>query len=97
MPEEVDELDVKRHIRMKSKLGSIDVHCSGSTVGAWLTYEKQSCGISIHPGGVIGLCLYDDTKKAVPIMALSTVGLQLRDEGGKPKVIPWSDVLAKLS
>ena len=96
MPEKVDELEVERHVRMKSQLGSIDVHCSDSKVGAWITKGNQCCGIAIQQSGLIALCFYDNMKNAKPIMAMSIVGIQLCDEGGKPRVIPWADVLRKL-
>lgn len=94
MPEFIDELEVKKHVRMKSELGSIDVHCSDKTIGAWLSSDGKSIGVCKDNSE---LCIAIHTKgKAFPDVAITTVGLQLLNANGKPVVFTWSDVLKKL-
>lgn len=94
MPEFIDELEVKKHVRMKSELGSIDVHCSDSRIGAWLSSEGDSIGV-FKCGNKFSIAIYaKETTR--PVVALTTVGLQLLDVKGNPVVFTWSDVLKKL-
>ena len=90
---EVDELRVKRHVKMSSKLGTIDVHASDSTLGAWIGNGKKCVGIH-EQSGEIHVVVYDDMKQ-LPVAAIGTTGLQLRDKHGKPRLLSWLEVLAK--
>lgn len=89
MPETIDELEVNKHVRMKSNAGSIDVHCSDSVCGAWITRAEKSIGI-VSDRGMLYVCLYDDRHTQKLPVALTTKGLQIPDEKGKPEFFEWS-------
>ena len=90
---EVEELRVNRHVKMSSKLGTVDIHASDSTLGAWIGNGKKSVGI-VEQQGEFHVVIYDDMKQ-LPVAAIGTTGLQLRDKHGKPHLLSWLEVLAK--
>lgn len=87
MPETVDELEVKKHVRMKSKMGRIDVHCSDTVCGAWLTDGKNSIGVIADRTGV-AICIYG-SGSAIPV-ALTTRGLQIPKKDGGVEFFDWA-------
>lgn len=91
--EQVEELRVKRHVKLSSKLGTIDIHSSDNTLGAWIGNGEKCVGIH-EQRGEFHVVVYDDMKR-LPVAAIGTTGIQLRDKKGKPKLISWLEVLAK--
>jgi hypothetical protein len=90
---EVEELRVKRHVKLSSKLGTVDVHASDSTLGAWIGNGKRCVGIH-EQRGEFHVVVYDDMKQ-LPVAAIGTTGIQLRDKNGQPRLLSWLEVLAK--
>jgi hypothetical protein len=89
MPEKIEELEVGRHVKMRSKAGGIDVHCSDTICGAWLTKGRKSIGI-VSERDMVYVCLYDDQNAQKLPVALTTKGIQIPDENGKPEFFEWS-------
>jgi len=87
MSEKVDELEVKKHIRMKSKMGSIDVHCSDTVCGAWVTDGKNTIGVMADRNQLC-IALYGD-RSSIPI-AMTTKGIQIPGEHEKVEFFEWS-------
>ena len=89
MPDRIEELEVGRHIKMRSKAGGIDVHCSDKILGAWLTKGRTSIGI-VSERGMLYISLYDDQNAQKLPVALTTKGIQIPDQNGKPEFFEWS-------
>ncbi len=91
MPEKFDEIEIRRHVKMKSAAGQIDVHCKDSLVGAWISKGKKSIGV-VAERDMVYVCFYDDTgSQRVPV-ALTTRGIQIPDATGKAEFFEWSKV-----
>ena len=91
MPEKIEELEVGRHVKMRSKAGGIDVHCSATICGAWITKDEQSIGV-VAELGQLYVCLYDDTRKQKVPVALTTKGIQIPGSNGKVEFFDWAKV-----
>ena len=89
MPETVDELEVKKHVRMRSAAGTINVHCSDKIVGAWIGTGKRQIGVVAEKGQVFVCFNNNMARNAVPV-ALTTEGLQIPSQHGGVEVFPWS-------
>lgn len=98
MPQSFDEVEVTRHVKMKSAAGQIDLHCKESLVGAWIRKGKKSiCLVAEKDSVYVGF--YGDTGGlgSLPV-AMTTEGIQIPNAHGKPEFFPWSrlaDVLRK--
>lgn len=95
MPEKFEEVEIGRHVKMKSAAGQIDIHCKDSLVGAWITKGKKSIGI-VSERDMIYVCLYDDTGLQKLPVALTTKGIQIPDAAGKAEFFDWSKVAEAL-
>jgi hypothetical protein len=83
MPEKFDEVQVEKHFKMKSGCGSIEMHCSESVVGIWLSSsfggKEQPIGIVAERGKPPYICVYTKGKK-LPF-AIHGEGIQVPGAG----------------
>ncbi len=89
----VDELRVGRHIKLSSKLGKIDVHCSDSTLGVWLANGKQSACVYMDDRIGPAFCVYPNNK-LLPF-SINTRGVQLpqiRDKNEPVRIMSWEEI-----
>jgi len=96
---ETDELQVKRHVKMQSPLGRLDVHASANALGVWMkpagmkgSNGQFGCFIQ---GGNVCLAWYPTEGAKLP-NAITTVGVQLVKADGTPMIIPFTK-LAELA
>ena len=85
----VDQLKVDRHIKLKSSIGKIDVHCSDTVCGAWLTAGNTSASVYVERDGGATIALYPD-QKGFPF-AITKHGIQLPTDSTKdrPVFVSW--------
>lgn len=85
MPELFDEVQVQKHFKMKSGCGSIEMHCSESVVGIWLSSSSggkdKPIGIVAERGKPPYICVYAKGKK-LPF-AIHSEGIQVPGIGPK--------------
>jgi hypothetical protein len=83
MPETFDEVQVEKHFKMKSGCGSIEMHCSESVVGFWLSSsfagKDRPIGIVAERGKPPYICVYAKGKK-LPF-AIHGEGIQIPGPG----------------
>ena len=100
-PVEFDEVVVKKHIKLKSKLGQIDVHCSDNTVGVWLSKaenDADSCVAAAYVckrnGPVIAIYPDKKTFKAKNTLpfAISGHGLQVPHVDGTVTHLSFAEI-----
>lgn len=88
----VDQLKVDRHIKLKSSIGKIDVHCSDTVCGAWLTAGNTSASVYVERDGGATIALYPKSG-GVPF-AISKHGIQLPTDSysERPLILSWNDL-----
>lgn len=92
---EVDEVQVGRHVKMLSDVGRFDVHCSGSTMGAWLqpVGKRGPDGqIGMHiQNGVAFFSIWPSVDAKHPF-AISANGLQVVKDDGTVRIMPLGKI-----
>ena len=100
---EVEELVVDRHFKMKSPLGSINVHSSSSALGMWISPANR-IGVAGQVGlfvqnGTANIAVWTKNSKTIPF-AISENGLQVVTSSGQARIIPLdriADMLVNLA
>lgn len=88
----VDQLQVGKHLRMKSPIGSIDVHSSGNVLGAWLKCgDSTACVYATEREGAV-IALYPKSR-GLPF-AISKHGVQLPTDSPSetPLILNWEQL-----
>jgi hypothetical protein len=96
-PEVMDELVVKKHIKMSSEAGKIDAHCSNNSIGVWVTgtnsgpdVDQISLVVQRGRGPFVALWPkrnYFTGTRRMPF-ALSSEGLQVPHPDGSVTILP---------
>lgn len=88
---EVDQLVIGKHVKVRSPLGSIDVHASETNLGIWFTpagAKQPEKTMSVHiQHGVPSLCIWPSWKSNWPF-AISANGLQIPKKDGMVRIVP---------
>ena len=87
--EQFEEVQVDRHIKLKSKAGQIDAHASDSICGAWIGKGKKQIGV-VSERDMVYICLWGDKGKDKFPVALTPAGIQIPTADGKPEFFEWS-------
>lgn len=92
---ETEELQVGRHVKMLSDVGRFDVHCSASTMGAWLQPigKKGNDGqVGMHiQNGVAFFSIWPSAEAKYPF-AISANGLQVVKDDGTVRIMPLGKI-----
>jgi hypothetical protein len=92
----VDQLEVGKHVKIRSPLGGIDVHASETSLGVWMTpagvkTPEQSLSIHIQRGVPPAICIWPSFKSKYPF-AISANGLQVVKEDGTTRILPLARI-----
>jgi hypothetical protein len=95
----IEQLEVVKHFKMKSELGSIAVHASGTLIGAWLTKSGSPPGehcAAAYIDNVSGpvIAMYPDAEviNTKYPFAISSHGIQIPHECELPTILSWAEV-----
>lgn len=95
----IEQLEVGKHFKMKSAVGSIAVHASGTAIGAWLTKSGSPGGthcaaayIDKVSGPVIAMYPDAEVIQTKYPFAISSHGIQIPHECELPTTLSWAEV-----
>ena len=99
MPEQIEEIEVGKHFKMKSPVGVIEGHSSKSVVGVWARVGSDQIGIVIDETSKRPYITFYETATAMPRCVMTTDGIQLFDTSKNMVFTPWvklAEALKKL-
>jgi hypothetical protein len=104
---DLDELRVRKHVKVQSKVGKIDVHASDSVLGVWVSAgpdsrpEYDTVAVVCDRGHAPYICVYPSRGfrnadvRTPPVqlpVAISGAGIQIPHPDGTASRISWTEV-----